>query len=273
MPLRALNDTALWVEEIGAGEPALLVVHGGPGFDHTYFRPWLDPLAADYRLVYVDLREHGRSRRRVGNEFRTSMVVADLEALRVSLGLGRVALLGHSFGGFMALSYVVAHRDGLRALVLVATAADIWALGGTGDRLRAAGGDALVEAWRTVTLDDGDFWTARRKILPYMFAVPSPSQAAAVFAQVRPAAEPNAFWFRREAARYDVRAELPGLRVPTLVIAGRADRFAPLAAGEALARGLPAARLRVFEHSGHLPFVEEQPDFLAAVREHLRESQ
>ncbi len=257
---------------MGAGGPALLIVHGGPGFDHTYFRPWLDPLAEDHHLVYVDLREHGRSRRQPGGEFRTGMVVADLEGLRASLGLEAFALLGHSFGGFMALSYALAHRDRLSALVLVTTAADIWALGNTGDRLRAAGGDVLVEAWRTVSSDDGEFWTARRKILPFMFATPSPAQAAAVFAQVRPAGAPNAFWFRREAARYDVRAQLPGLGIPALVMAGRADRFVPLAAGESLARGLPGAQLHIFERSGHLPFVEEQPGFLAAVREYLRDA-
>jgi proline iminopeptidase len=56
------------------------------------------------------------------------------------------------------------------------------------------------------------------------------------------------------------------------VIAGRVDRFAPIAASEAVADRMPVAKLRVFERSGHLPFVEEQPGFLTAVREHLRES-
>jgi len=271
MPLVPVNATELWVEELGAGPNALLLVHGGPGFDHTYLRPWLDPLADSFHLIFVDLRGHGQSRREGTEGLRTDTVVADLDGLRDALDLDRWSLLGHSFGGFMALSYAVAHPDRLRGLVLVATAADIWSLLGYAARgLAEAGGQELADAWRTVSADDAVFWTARRRILPYMFAQPDASRAAAVFAGVRPAGAPNAFWFKREAARYDLRARLPELAVPTLVIAGRQDRFMPIAASEALARALPHGRLRVFERSGHLPFVEEQGDFLEVVREHLR---
>ncbi len=265
----SVNGTELYVDVRGAGSSTVVVLHGGPGFDHSYLRPWLDPLGEDHRLVYLDLRGHGRSRREAGAEFRTATVVADLEALREVLGLERWTLLGHSFGGFMALSYAVAHRERLGALILVTTVADIWSLGNTTERLRQVGGEGLVEAWRTVSGDDAAFWTARRKILPYMFATPDAARAGVVFAQVLPAGAPNAFWFKREAARYDVRPALSSLLVPTLVVGGRHDRFVPVAACESLARGLAAGRLRIFERSGHLPFVEEQGDFLAGVREHL----
>jgi proline iminopeptidase len=247
------------------------VVHGGPGFDHTYLRPWLDPLGEGVRVIFVDLRSHGQSRREPPETFRTATVVADLEALRQRLGLERWVLLGHSFGGFMALSYAVQHPERVASLVLVTTAADTWSLGDTGRRLRQAGGDGLLRAWRTVTFDDAEFWEARRAILPFMFATPDPARAAAVFAGVRPSAGPNAFWFKREAARYDVRAQLANLRMPGLVMTGQYDLFMPSAAGEALAGALPKGRLRHFAHSGHLPFVEEQGLFIEAVRAHLRE--
>ncbi len=259
------------MEELGGGRDALLLLHGGPGFDHTYLRPWLDPLAASFRLIYLDLRGHGRSRREAADSFRTDTVVADLEGLRAALGYDQWLLLGHSFGGFMALSYAVAHPDRLRALVLVTTAADIWSLlGYAARRLREAGGEELADAWRTVSVDDAAFWAARRRTLPYMFAQPDAPRAAAVFAGVRPAGAPNAFWFKRQAAHYDLRVRLPELAVPLLVIAGRQDRFMPMAASEALARALPRGRLQVFERSGHLPFVEEQAEFLESVREHLQ---
>jgi proline iminopeptidase len=249
----------------------VLVVHGGPGFDHTYLRPWLDPLGEGARVVFVDLRSHGQSRREPHETFRTATVVADLEALRQGLGLDRWVLLGHSFGGFMALSYAVQHPERVASLVLVTTAADIWSLGDTGRRLRQAGGDGLLRAWRTLTFDDAEFWAARRAILPFMFATPDRARAAAVFAGVRPSAGPNAFWFKREAARYDVRPQLADLRMPALVMTGQYDLFVPPAAGESLASALPNGRLRRLAHSGHLPFVEEQGTFIEAVRAHLRD--
>lgn len=249
----------------------MLALHGGPGWDHTYLRPWIDPLAEAARVIYVDLRSHGRSRREPPETFRTATVVADLEALRQAVGVEHWVLLGHSFGGFMALSYAVEHPERVASLVLVTTAADIWSTGDTGRRLRQVGGDGLVRAWRTVTFDDAEFWEARRALLPYMFAAPDPARAAVVFAGVRPSAGPNAFWFKREAARYDVRAQLPNLRMPALVMTGQYDLFMPPAAGEALAGALSKGRRRHFAHSGHLPFVEEQGLFIDAVRAHLRE--
>src|SRR3954454_15926274 len=91
----------LHVEEVGNGFP-LIVLHGGPGMDHSMFRPYLDSLGDDYRLLYVDERGQGRSDRVDPNTLSLEVFARDVDLLAESLGLDEFALLGHSFGAIIA---------------------------------------------------------------------------------------------------------------------------------------------------------------------------
>lgn len=91
----------LSVEELGSGFP-LIVLHGGPGLDHQMFRPYLDPLAVEYRLLYVDERSQGRSERVDPATLSLDRFARDVELLAQALRLDRFALLGHSFGAIIA---------------------------------------------------------------------------------------------------------------------------------------------------------------------------
>ena len=101
------GDTRLNVEERGAGELAVIVLHGGPGLDHTMFGTWLDPLADAYRLLLVDERSQGRSDPAPPETWTLTRHARDVEALAEALGLERYAVLGHSFGAFIALQHAV----------------------------------------------------------------------------------------------------------------------------------------------------------------------
>src|SRR3954447_19335812 len=101
-----IGDTALYVEERGAGLP-LFVLHGGPGLDHTMFGAYLDPLADACRLLLVDQRAQGRSARSDPQTWTLEQMAADVSALAAALGLDRYAVLGHSFGAFVALQHAV----------------------------------------------------------------------------------------------------------------------------------------------------------------------
>ena len=89
------------IEEVGAGLP-LIVLHGGPGMDHTGFRPYLDPLGEDFRVLYVDERGQGRSDRTEPALLSLDVFARDVDLLAEALGLEHYALLGHSFGAIIA---------------------------------------------------------------------------------------------------------------------------------------------------------------------------
>jgi proline iminopeptidase len=115
------NGVLIYVESFGQGDP-LMVVHGGPGASHDYFLPYLLPLARHNRLVFIDERGSGKSEKlEDASKYSVAAMVEDLEAVRQVLGLGRVNLLGHSFGGVLAQAYAFKYQANLRRLVLCST--------------------------------------------------------------------------------------------------------------------------------------------------------
>ena len=105
----------------GEGSP-LVVVHGGPGADHTYFLPYLLPLARTHRLVFIDERGSGNSQRLQDVSLYTvENMVEDVEAVRQALNLGKISLLGHSYGGVLAQAYALKYQQNLSHLILNST--------------------------------------------------------------------------------------------------------------------------------------------------------
>src|SRR3954470_18520230 len=100
-----VGDTRLYVEERGSGSLPLVVLHGGPGLDHTMFGPYLDALGDACRLLLVDQRAQGRSERCDPSTWTLEQMAADVSALAAALQLDRYAVLGHSFGAFAALQH------------------------------------------------------------------------------------------------------------------------------------------------------------------------
>src|SRR3954452_2496806 len=99
-----VGDTRLHVEERGAGDLALIALHGGPGLDHTMFGHWLDPEDGEYRLLLVDERAQGRSEPAPPEAWTLAQHARDVDALATALALERYVVLGHSFGAFIACS-------------------------------------------------------------------------------------------------------------------------------------------------------------------------
>src|SRR5256714_7188860 len=111
----------MFVEDVGSGFP-LIVLHGGPGLDHTMFRPWLDPLGDEFRLLYVDERGQGRSGRVDPATLSLDIFARDVDLLAEALGLERFALLGHSFGAIVPLRH--ATELGTAAAYVISGGAD-----------------------------------------------------------------------------------------------------------------------------------------------------
>src|SRR5437870_3453658 len=118
MPIVEVNGTSLFYVDVGSGIPCF-VMHGGLGFDHTYLHPWLDPLSEVLRLVYYDHRGNGQSGRPAAETLTFDQFGDDADALRQRLGLERMAVMGHSFGGFIALAYALRYPKRVTHLTLV----------------------------------------------------------------------------------------------------------------------------------------------------------
>lgn len=112
------NNSDVYYKTIGEGEP-LLIIHGGPVLDHSYFLPHLEPLAQDYQLIFYDQRACGKSAVAIDSAtMNLDGFVEDIEFIRKSLNLEKINVLGHSWGGLIAMKYAIAHDDKIDQLIL-----------------------------------------------------------------------------------------------------------------------------------------------------------
>lgn len=117
----SLNGTKIYFDVEGSGyvpdgpkmvgKSVLFAVHGGPGSDHSDFKPWLTPLSEHYQIVYLDQRSNGQSERVDPSTCTFDQLADDIEALRLYLGLEKIIVLGHSFGGMIAQVFAVKYPN------------------------------------------------------------------------------------------------------------------------------------------------------------------
>lgn len=251
----------------------LLVMHGGLGWDHSYLRPALDALGAHARVVYYDHRGNGRSAPPDDWGAVTHATWADdAVALIDHLGLDRVVLFGHSYGGFLALEAALRHADRLDGLILCSTAPDPAYFGATMAAVEAAHPEAaavLAAVARAEPLAGADAFAAGVRTLAPVYTR-DPAVAERAVERVRWNSDALIHAFGRCLPAYDVSARLHEIRTPTLVLAGRHDVIPhPAHGAERLHAALPHSELVLFEHSAHLPFAEEPEAFTAAVADWL----
>ena len=269
-------DTELFVVE--AGDPSsypILILHGGPGFDHRMFGDYLDPLAdRGYRLLFVDQRAQGRSAPAPVESWTLQQMAADVTALAGTLEIARYAVLGHSYGAFVALQNAV-DFPGMAAQTIVSSGVpssryldvvekNLAAFEPVELRERvAASWDA--EATVETAAEMGQLWLDQA---PYHFRDPRDPRIEDYNRRSAGA------FLTPEVLRHLAAEEYGGIEVedrlgeipqPVLVLAGRDDRTCSVEAAEAMAKGIPNAELVVFEQSGHMTFVEETDAYLDAV--------
>src|ERR1700716_3472777 len=102
--------------------PVAFLIHGGPGGDHTGFKPVFTPLSARMQLVYFDHRGQGRSAKGDPVTYTLDENVDDMEALRLHLGLGPIVSIGTSYGGMVAMAHAARYPKSVSHLVLIVTA-------------------------------------------------------------------------------------------------------------------------------------------------------
>ncbi|MGH2533849.1 MAG: alpha/beta fold hydrolase [Thermomicrobiales bacterium] len=279
----AVNDTELYFDVEGAGlvpdghtmreRPTILLLHGGPGFDHTGFKPFLSLLADTAQLIYLDQRGQGQSARAPIETCTPEQMADDAVALCRALGIARPVVLGHSYGGFVALHMAIRHPDAVGSLILVDTAAATADMGDAGATLQARyGAEARAAAERVFA---GDFSEAAMAAFSHLVApayVGNPANLEAVsgiWARSSFNPEVASYYFRELAPTYDPRSRLGEIRAPTLVVAGEQDWLTPPSASRVIAAGTPGADLIVIPDVGHFPFAEQPEAFAAIVRRFL----
>jgi proline iminopeptidase len=119
-----IRDVSLYVKVMGQGYP-LALMHGGPSLDHTTLMA-LQLLADQFTLIFYDHRCNGRSEGAEVSSMTFENLTADADALRQALGFDQWAVLGHSFGGNVALEYALSYLQGLSRLILMNTGGDQW---------------------------------------------------------------------------------------------------------------------------------------------------
>jgi proline iminopeptidase len=272
--LVSVGDTRLHVVERGGGALALIVLHGGPGLDHTMFGSYLDALGDRCRLLLVDERGTGRSEPSAAETWTLARHAADVEALAETLELERYAVLGHSYGAFIALQHAVDFPGRPAATVVSSGIPHERFLEHVERELEAFEPVELREQVQSSWAREADARTQEDVAalladqLPFHFADPHDPRIDELRAALDGAVYGPEVLRAAATASYggiDVEDRLGAVTHPVLVLAGRHDRSCSVAAAEATAAGLPDAELVVFEASGHMTFVEENAAYLAAV--------
>jgi proline iminopeptidase len=278
----SVNGTKLYFDVEGAGlvpdgpkmrvKPTLILLHGGPGFDHTMYKPAFSPLADIAQLVYFDHRGNGRSTGSAPDTWTLAQWGDDVKGLCDALGIERPIVYGSSFGGFVAQAYATRHPGHPAKLVLASTAARM-EFSVTFDAFERLGGPkarAAAEAyWLNPTLD------GRKKFIEVCFP----------FYRQRPALDKDAdkraivnheqsLHFAgpdNEQGRMDFRADLARIRCPVLVLAGDTDPITPMAFSETIAACLPKhlVRFERFPGCGHGVYADDPERAFAVLREFI----
>jgi proline iminopeptidase len=275
-----IRDTDIYFDIDGAAlvpdgarmreRPIAFIVHGGPGGDHSSFKPVLAPLTERMQLVYFDHRGQGRSARGDPATYTLDENVEDMEALRCHLGTGPIVSIGTSYGGMVAMAHAARYPDAVSHLILVVTAAH----GGFIERARE-----IVEARGTPEQRRAcePLWTGAftdEAALRQYYAAMGPlysrrhDAAAAALGTQRTVynVEPLNRAFGDVLKTFDLRPELPRIAAPTLVLAGRHDWICPPEFSKEIASLIPRSELLIFEESSHSIRSDEPQAFIDAIK-------
>lgn len=266
----------------GTGDEVLLLLNGGPGLPCDYLRDahaWLKD--KDYRVVTFDQLGTGASDRPDDPALWTiTRYVAEVETVRQALDLGRVHLLGHSWGGWLAIEYAIHHPQALKSLILENTAADIPHLTSELDRLRAALGSetvAMMQRFEALGQLDHPQYQAAITLLNYRHVCrldqwPAPVQRSLGDWNMGPYGTiqgPNEFLYTGNLKDWNRLKEMADFNMPVLITTGQHDELTPACAMR-MQLAVGHAELQVFRNSSHMPFYEEPEAYFPVLLDFLQ---
>jgi proline iminopeptidase len=278
MTKMSIRGVSLFVKVMGRGYP-LVLMHGGPGSDHTTMTPF-QACADQFTLVFYDHRCNGRSEGADLSSMTWENLTADAEALRQALGFDKWAVLGHSFGGMVGLEYALRYPESLSHLLLLGTCGDTWWVQENAPRVLAQRGfspDTVETARRFFNgeMTPSEMVLATFKLGKAYYHHLSPRQLVRDMLlgfRVKSRPEAQIYGYGQLLKGWSVMDRLGEIKVPTLVMTGRDDfQFPPEHQAE-LAAGIPNARLEIIERAGHNAPTERTAEVIRAVRGFLAET-
>jgi len=272
-----IGDTRLFVVERGEGYP-LILLHGGPGLDHHEFADYLDPLCDQFRLILVDMRAQGRSDMCPEETWTLEQMAKDVVSLANTLELDKYAVLGHSYGAFVALQNAVDFPGAAAQTIVSGGVPSSRFLNVVEKNLAEFEPESLrkqvADSWarEAEAQTQEDFASLYHDQMPFHFGDPLDPRipdyeertAGTVYAPAM-----LRHFAKAEYGGIEVEDRLDNVTQPVLVCTGRHDRACTIEASEAMTKGLPKAELVIFEKSGHMTFVEENEKYLQIVRDFL----
>jgi proline-specific peptidase len=269
-----IGDTKLFIAERGSGYP-ILILHGGPGLDHNEFGDYLDPLCDQFHLILVDLRAQGKSEPCPENTWTLEQMAKDVASLSNALELKQYAVLGHSYGAFVALQNAVDFPNAASQTIVSGGVPSARFLSIVEKNLASLEPVEIREqvkaSWdREARVEtQKEFAGLMHDQMPFHFGNPLDPRIKEYEERTRDTIYSPAVLRRFAQAEYggiEVEDRLKDVTQPVLVCTGRLDRVCTVDAAEAMAKGLPNVELVVFEESGHMTFVEENERYLQVVR-------
>ncbi len=281
------NGVMIYYVTVGRGEP-LVIVHGGPGASHDYFLPYLLPLARHNRLIFIDERGSGRSEKLEDPAgYTVENMVEDVEAVRQALALGKISLLGHSYGGALAQAYALKYQKNLTHLILGSTWSSTVALNQIFVRMKDKMPAELRERINRMEAEGlfghGLDYQKNRYSNEYMVAAWGEGYFPYIYQNrpdpnYDPVAGGNISWdlYREMWGSHgeyvvdgnlksvEYTEQLAGIKVPTLILVGDHDECDP-SLSEAMHAKIAGSKMVVLPKAGHMTFVDQTKMFVDAV--------
>jgi len=275
----SVNGTRIFYQPVGS--PAnypLIVLHGGPGFDHTEMHPWLDGLSDTFWLIYVDLRGQGRSERVDPTTLSLSVFSDDVSDLARALDLDGYALLGHSYGSFVALTHAVERKEASHYVISSGTASfsksdpeiESNLTNFEPEELR----EQVTQSWAmessvSTAEEFAKAWTMQ---LPFHFAR-TDSEGYRRYMEAEEAAPGRAIYAPEGLAHFaapgyadELEDELGEIDKATLIITGEHDRTCTPRAAQDIHSRIRGSSLVIIPDAGHMTFIEQPEQYFTAVR-------
>ena len=271
-----VNGTRLWFDVDGPsvvpdgrdmrGRPTVILLHGGPGsFDHSYLKPDFGRLAKVAQVVYLDIRDHGRSDRGDPRRWTFEAAADDIPAFCDVVGIQKPIVYGHSFGGFVAMLYGARHPDHPGGLILDGTAGrfDPKAMV---ERFRKLGGDAIARIMERVYVANepvtAEEWAPCWKL--FGRHVPEGDERARTVLN----AELNKLGLEM-MGRWNALDQLRRIECPTLVCVGEVDPGTPVASAREILGAMEpgVGRLAIIQGAGHFAWRDEPERYWPVLEE------